>query len=95
MGTRKRDRIDNESKILTVKKEVHKEASTTGKQNIAISKEDAKDLEKAVKRDTTERINSTQRLDSSNLDKVKQGCQGIGCSNQEYDDFLKNILKGK
>ena len=31
----------------------------------------------------------------ANLDKVKQGCQGIGCSNQEYDKFLINILKGK
>jgi hypothetical protein len=88
-------RIEEESFTINVKDTVHREASTTGGGNRILSKEDAKDLEKAVQRDTTERIESTKRLDPQNLDKIQKGCDGIGCTNKEYDNFLKNILSGK
>ena len=89
-------RIENESQAITVNKEVHKEASTTGSNNKVLSKKDAKDLENAVKRDTAERIESTKKLDPENLKKIEEGCAKIGgCTNEQYDEFLKKILSGE
>ena len=31
-----------------------------------------------------------------NLEKVRQGCEKIGgCTNEQYDEFLKKILNGE
>ncbi len=59
--------IEQESQAITVKKEVHEEGSTTGSRNKELSKKDAKDLQRAAKRDAEERIKSTERLDPENL----------------------------
>ena len=89
-------RIINESQAITVKKEVHKNGSTTGAKNKTLSTEDAKDLENAAKRDVNERINSTKKFDSENLQKVREGCAKIGCyTNKDYDEFLRKILRGE
>ena len=96
LSPEEKKRIIDESKIITVKKEVHREGSITGGGNKTLSKKDAKDLETAVARDTSERIQSTKNLDPTNLKKVEEGCAKIGgCTNAQYDDFLKKIIQGK
>jgi hypothetical protein len=88
--------IKNESQAITVKKEIHKEASTTGSANKVLSKEDSKDLESAAQRDINERIESAKKLDPENLKKIEEGCAKIGgCTNEQYDKFLKKILSGE